>query len=176
MAGFVQVRNLVSQLTGPARRKPRRRSSSRIEKEERERRRGGPLSRTRGLIPASSATRGRAGGHPRRGEPRRACSARPRSTKSGAIIGIPHRCGPGWSAPMASRIFGLARAAALLCLVVEPKGGWQPGTPHQGRALRLGHSLIQMTADTYGRLFPRHDDAAEWPPPTKRSWRSWIEI
>jgi hypothetical protein len=26
---------------------------------------------------------------------------------------------------------------------------------------RLGHSSIQMTADRYGHLFPRGDDAAE---------------
>jgi integrase len=26
---------------------------------------------------------------------------------------------------------------------------------------RLGHASIQMTADTYGHLFPRSDDGAE---------------
>jgi integrase len=26
---------------------------------------------------------------------------------------------------------------------------------------RLGHASIQMTADTYGHLFPRGDDGAE---------------
>ena len=33
---------------------------------------------------------------------------------------------------------------------------------------RLGHSSIVMTMDTYGHLFPRSDDGAEWRRPSGR--------
>ena len=37
---------------------------------------------------------------------------------------------------------------------------------------RLGHASIQMTADTYGHLFPRGDDGASWRQPRKLFWDS----
>jgi hypothetical protein len=59
-------------------------------------------------------------------------------------------------------MFGLARGAALLCLVVnQPKGGWAAGAAAQDRAGSLGVASIQMTADVYGHPFPRGDDAAK---------------
>jgi hypothetical protein len=45
-------------------------------------------------------------------------------------------------------------------VVNQPKGGWRTRIAHQSREGRLGHASIKMTADVYGHLFPRGDDAA----------------
>ena len=37
---------------------------------------------------------------------------------------------------------------------------------------RLGHASIQMTADTYGHLFPRGDDGAELAAAEKAFWEA----
>jgi hypothetical protein len=42
-----------------------------------------------------------------------------------------------------------------------PPVAWRARTADQGAQGRLGHASIQMTADRYGHLFPRGDDAAE---------------
>jgi hypothetical protein len=45
-------------------------------------------------------------------------------------------------------------------VVNQPKDGGFELPPKVVRG-RLGHASIQMTADVYGHLFPRGDDAAE---------------
>ena len=61
-----------------------------------------------------------------------------------------------------------ARAAALLCIVVHQPPTWRTGHAAEKRADRLGHSSIQMTADTYGHLFPAGTMAPNWPRPSMR--------
>jgi len=48
---------------------------------------------------------------------------------------------------------------ASWCINRKVDGGFEP--PLKVVQARLGHASIQMTADTYGHLFPRSDDGAE---------------
>ena len=48
---------------------------------------------------------------------------------------------------------------ASWCINRKPDGGLE--LPLKVVQARLGHSTIQMTADTYGHLFPRGDDGSE---------------
>jgi integrase len=52
-------------------------------------------------------------------------------------------------------------SAAFWVLARQADARTDDNCPHRGRAERLGHASIQMTADVYGHLFPRSDDGAE---------------
>jgi hypothetical protein len=54
----------------------------------------------------------------------------------------------------------IRREQKLLSPIGDAIAGYQFGTLKLVQA-RLGHAGIQMTADTYGHLFPRGDDGAE---------------
>jgi integrase len=63
---------------------------------------------------------------------------------------------------MAREISGAACAAPLLCVVgINRRADGGLELPLKLVQARLGHASIQMTADRYGHLFPRGDDAAE---------------
>jgi integrase len=61
--------------------------------------------------------------------------------------------------PKYSGLHSLRHFYASWCINRRADGGLElPIKVVQGR---LGHATIQMTADTYGHLFPRGDDSAE---------------
>jgi len=58
-----------------------------------------------------------------------------------------------------SASFALRHFYASWCINRRADGGLE--LPLKVVQTRLGHGSIQMTADTYGHLFPRGDDGAE---------------
>jgi integrase len=61
--------------------------------------------------------------------------------------------------PKYKGLHALRHFYASWCINRRADGGLE--LPLKTVQSRLGHAAIQMTADTYGHLFPRSDDSAE---------------
>jgi integrase len=61
--------------------------------------------------------------------------------------------------PKYSGLHSLRHLYASWCINRKADGGLE--LPVKVVQARLGHASIQMTADTYGHLFPRSDEGAE---------------
>jgi integrase len=69
---------------------------------------------------------------------------------------------PGLSAHGRAKYPGLHSLRHLRFVVHQPARRWRARAAAQGWCKpALGHASIQMTADTYGHLFPRGDDGSE---------------